>query len=196
MHSFSDYDSYPSDPTILHGEMVGLARWLCARKLIDEEKSEYNVSDFSPMQCAAAWEHINAGRLIHWINYGPDPNGIEDFVEFVGFKDNSRRLAKWLKVETAQANYRQQSAVYLGDGKVQIGNEPPLKLPPQFAVVLEGLVASRAADTDDLEKFGGGPKKLREMLKHKQFACLAPFIVLPGKRGFGGYRTWIQDGRK
>lgn len=196
MHSFSDYENYPCDSTLLHDEMVDFARWLCARSLNAEEYSEYNVSDFSPVGCAAAWEHIKAGRITYWIDYGADPIGIEEYVEFVGFNDNSRQLAEWLKAETAQAKDSQQSAVYLGDGKVQIGKEPPLKLPPQFAVVLEGLVASGAADSDDLEKFGGGPKKLREMLKHPQFSCLAPFIVLPGKKGLGGYRTRIQDGRK
>lgn len=117
MHSFSDYENYPSDSTLLHDEVVDFARWLFARSLNAEEYSEYNVSDFSPVRCAAAWEHINAGRITYWIDYGADPIGIEEYVEFVGFKDNSRRLAEWLKAETAQANGRQPSDDVAPKGK-------------------------------------------------------------------------------
>ena len=95
MHCFSDYESEQSDPTLLHNEMVEFARWLSKQRLIAEELSPYNVSDFSAIECAAAWEHIKAGRVTYRTDYGSDPYGIEEFVEFVGFK-GSTELAEWL----------------------------------------------------------------------------------------------------
>jgi hypothetical protein len=88
-------------------------------------------------------------------------------------------------------------AVYFG-GKgrsLQVGSDPPFSLPLQFAKVLEGLLdLGGAADTDALDEYGGGVKKLKMMLK--RFPQLQPCVTCPGGKAKGGYRTSIRDGRK
>jgi len=83
-------------------------------------------------------------------------------------------------------------AVWLGKGRVRIGDET-LSLEPQFADVLEALVGLGAAMKPDLQKRSGRdePGRLLNKLVRK-FPRLRSYIVLPGRRGKGGYRTTIR----
>jgi hypothetical protein len=82
------------------------------------------------------------------------------------------------------------TALWLSHGVVQIGDGDPIKLPEQFAAPLEELVKLRAAETAQLERIGGGVKKLREMLV--RFPELQPYVKTPGRKGKGGYSTSIK----
>lgn len=87
--------------------------------------------------------------------------------------------------------------VWLGECRYQIGDEPPKAIPRQYADVLESLVVLRAATTQILEKHANrsGVSKLLGKLR-KNYKELAPYIILPGRKGTGGYQTTIRDGRK
>jgi hypothetical protein len=92
---------------------------------------------------------------------------------------------------------REPKAVWLGHGKVQIGEDAPLQLEQQFADVLQALVEAKAAIASYLAKHSGRdcPGKILKRLV-KRHSALAPFISFPGKRSNGGYKTTIIDRSK
>jgi hypothetical protein len=83
-------------------------------------------------------------------------------------------------------------ASWIGDGKVQIGDDT-ITLESQLADVLQALVELRSATMPELQTKSGRdePDKLLKKLV-KKFPALKPFIRFPGGRGKGGYSTTIQ----
>ena len=90
-----------------------------------------------------------------------------------------------------------EPAVWLGDGRVKIGDEPPITLEGQLADAVQGLVELGSATGPMLDKKvnrADCDKLLHQAVK--KFPALAPYITFPGRRGKGGYRTTIQDKSK
>ncbi len=103
------------------------------------------------------------------------------------------RLLDHLPLPPASTEGRaEQEAVWLGKGRVRIGDQT-LSLEPQFADVLEALIELRAATKPELQKRSGReePGRLLNKLVRK-IPSLRPYIVLPGRRGKGGYSTTIR----
>jgi hypothetical protein len=90
---------------------------------------------------------------------------------------------------------RQGDAVFLGDGRYQVGDEP-ICLDGQQANVLQVLVELRAATLGRLRDKTGvqNPSHVLTTIC-KSHPKLAPFIKLPGRKSRGGYSTSIVDGR-
>ena len=87
-------------------------------------------------------------------------------------------------------------AVYLGGGRVKIG-DASVKLTRKYHVKsLEYLVKHRNADTKDLTSCSSNPSNtMRQLIEIKE-GLLAPFLSLPGKELKGAcYSTTIIDGR-
>jgi hypothetical protein len=122
------------------------------------------------------------------------PRWIQDMVALRALADVPVPLKSSATESHDETAFPPGEAVWLGNRQIQIGRDAPLTLPEQYATVLECLVESRSADSEQLERSGGGPKKLREMLK--KFPQLKQFVILPGGKGKGGYRTTIRDGRE
>ena len=123
-----------------------------------------------------------------------------DFCEYMGL--NVSELKARIISERAnlfgqqtQPNAVSEKALWLGEGKVRVGNETK-KLESQLSDVLQALVEMEAATTPDLIQKSGrveAPKLLRKIVK--KFPMLEPYISFPGKRGSGGYSTTIIDAR-
>jgi hypothetical protein len=85
-------------------------------------------------------------------------------------------------------------AVWLGDGRVRIGDEF-ITLEPQMAEVLQALVELRTATKPQLQERSGRDQPDKQLKKAvKRFPSLAPYIRFPGARGMGGYSTTITAG--
>jgi hypothetical protein len=86
--------------------------------------------------------------------------------------------------------------IFLGEGRYQIG-PTTLCLNGSQADALQGLIELRAANFEQLRKYGGvsNPSSLLKSICENQ-ALLAPYISLPGGKNKGGYSTTILDGRK
>ncbi|HUE72073.1 MAG TPA: hypothetical protein VMP01_14400 [Pirellulaceae bacterium] len=89
-------------------------------------------------------------------------------------------------------------AVYLGDGKIQIGDETIVITEVQ-AEVLEGLLSAKgkACNKKELRKLSGVPfaeRRLAEMVKANPVLERDGLVKLPKGRGKGGYRTTIVLG--
>ena len=87
-------------------------------------------------------------------------------------------------------------AIYLGGGRVKIG-DASVKLTRRCHVKsLEYLVKHRNADTKDLASCTSNPSIMMKQLFEIKGGLLAPFLTLPGKERKGeGYSTTIIDGR-
>lgn len=87
-------------------------------------------------------------------------------------------------------------AVYIGGRKLRIGDGPPIVLAEQFDHVLRGLLElGGSADTAALDRQSGMrnfARVLREGIRRQPE--LKPFIILPGAKSRGGYRTTIRRG--
>ena len=84
-------------------------------------------------------------------------------------------------------------ARYLGARRCQVGAEPEFMIDERESYVLQALVELRVADKAALIKKSGvktAPRVLKRICE--KYAQLATYIVLPGKRGSGGYRTTIK----
>lgn len=115
-----------------------------------------------------------------------------DFRDWIGI--NTSQLRAGLLRERAKllAEKRESGeAVWLGDGRVQIGNET-ITLESQPAEVLQALVELRSATKPQLQKHSGRdePDKLLKRIVGR-FPILKPHIRFPGTRGKGGYSTTI-----
>ena len=84
-------------------------------------------------------------------------------------------------------------ARYLGDRKIQIGDEAPITLEDTEDTVIQALVELQSTGKAGLvERSGieGAPRVLKRICdKHKE---LKHHITLPRRRGKGGCRTSIQ----
>ena len=87
-------------------------------------------------------------------------------------------------------------AIYLGGGRVKIG-DASVKLTRRCHVKSsEYLVKHRNADTKDLASCTSNPSIMMKQLFEIKGGLLAPFLTLPGKERKGeGYSTTIIDGR-
>lgn len=84
-------------------------------------------------------------------------------------------------------------AAFLGDGRFRCGGEV-IHLAGNEGAVLEALVLLGAADGDSLERKSGVPsphKVLKRLIQNH--SELKPFIIFPGGKSRGGYRTTIRD---
>jgi hypothetical protein len=89
-------------------------------------------------------------------------------------------------------------AFWLGDQLFRIGTDNPFLVPLaqanvlQDAILLGGLFDRRA-----IEKRSGNPDACRTLRAlSKSDSVLAPYVHCPQKKGQGGYRVDIVDGRK
>ena len=86
----------------------------------------------------------------------------------------------------------QPEAIWLGEGRVRIGQRT-IKLEPPLAAALEALIKRRAATKAELtvdSKLVDPGRELRRLVK--KHPDLAPHITLPGRKGKGGYSTTIS----
>jgi hypothetical protein len=88
-------------------------------------------------------------------------------------------------------------AVYLGERRYRVADEPPIILEEAEDHVLRSLIElGGAAKKDELVRQSGkddAPRVLKTM--REKHPALARHITLPGGRGRGGYRTSIRDAR-
>lgn len=108
-----------------------------------------------------------------------------------GVEDALGLLLDYLRQATAGV-----TAIYLGDGKVKVGDAEPFTLTPVQTKVVEALVTRRSAtlyelrgvlSTDEPHKAIG-----RILAAHPE---LEPFLKRPGRSGKGNYSTTLVDGR-
>lgn len=89
-----------------------------------------------------------------------------------------------------------KEAFFLGRKRYQVGDSPPLVLQESEDFVLRSLIdLGGAASLSDLRKQTGKADcatVLRRIKHKKKYKSLAPFIILPGSKGKGGYRTTIR----
>jgi hypothetical protein len=111
-----------------------------------------------------------------------------------GAEEQTERVENAAAAE--QSSAASEDAVWLGNRTIRIGDEI-FSLEVQFAEVLEALVELGAATKPQLQKKSGkdDPDRLLRRLV-KRFPRLQSYITFPGRRGKGGYRTTIKDGRK
>lgn len=103
------------------------------------------------------------------------------------------------KLDEAKASHSMDGdpdrVVWLGNGRVKIGTEPPIKLEAQEAYVLQALIeAGGAASKPELVKCSRVEDVVGTMRKLKK--RFPDHIVTPGRRGKGGYRTSIRAVRE
>ncbi len=106
----------------------------------------------------------------------------------------SMRLSEAVSYLEAECERRQGvlEAFSLGDGCFEVGSEA-IKLESAQASVLESLVTLRAATKSELVRQSGvadAPRVLKQI--KRQVPVLSRFILIPGRRGKGGYRTTIR----
>jgi hypothetical protein len=128
------------------------------------------------------------------VAYGWNPPLIDDMRVRDGrcasyFTEHGLAAYAWRELQVS-TEPKAADAFWLSYGVVQVGDGDPIKLPEQFASVLEELVRLRAADSAQLDRIGGGAKKLREMLG--KFPALQPYVKTPRRKGAGGYSTTIR----
>jgi hypothetical protein len=105
-----------------------------------------------------------------------------------------RERAKLLTTPSNGAEQAATEAIWLGNDVVRIGDKP-VSLEFQESTVLEALIGlGGAAKRPDLEK-KALVKDVAEIMK-KLKDRFPEHIVLPGRRGRGGYTTTIKDGTK
>ena len=89
-------------------------------------------------------------------------------------------------------------AIYLGHGRINVG-DTLVNLTNEHEVnALEHLVEYRFADTHELKRDAGisNPSETIRRMRKRDKGLLAKFIVRPGQKGKGGYSTTIIDHRK
>lgn len=85
-------------------------------------------------------------------------------------------------------------AIRLGDGEYQVGNGAPFRLTEIQDTVLAALVFLGTADKDQLNGKAGRDDSPRVLKRIRGgYPQLAPYIILPGGKGRGGYRTTIRQ---
>ena len=116
--------------------------------------------------------------------------------------DDAQRLITRVRLEHVEAMRRlvaerhAKTPSYLGDGKVQVG-EMVRTLTTTEGDVLGALVRLRSATLTELGRESGTDKNAPVYLKSicSKHPELQPHIILPGRKGRGGYRTSITDGQ-
>ncbi len=85
-----------------------------------------------------------------------------------------------------------REAVYLGQGRVRIGNGT-ISLAGQEHAVIEALVDLKAASKSDLETKSGYADAVKVLRRIRdKYPVLKPYIIMAGKRNSGGYQTTIR----
>lgn len=120
---------------------------------------------------------------------GDPPADDRDLINQIeGFLDGRRTEVKQRK-PTAD-----QEAVYIGDKKCQVDNDPPITLEEGEDTVLVALIELGGSASKSQLSVHSGRSDAHKVLKRiaEKHATLAAHITLPGKRGAGGYRTTIH----
>lgn len=104
------------------------------------------------------------------------------------------QLISFKKITTDSQSNDSDIAIHLGDGRYQVGREI-VCLDGSKSLVLQALVELRGANLAALKKQSGvlNPSATLKSI-HARHPLLAPFIVLPGGKGQGGYSTTIVNG--
>jgi len=191
IETIESFREYPVPPEMLHEHMVRFAKE-CSILPLGVNEMYWVVDELTACVCRAICEHAAADRIT-LVEYPHDSLRIYIWC--------GEKLAEWLckataetapEVEAESVDPTKPKAVWLGGGRVRVGDET-LALEFQEASVLEALVELGAATRPDLERRSGVEDAVGVLKKlTKKFPVLALHIHLPGGRGKGGYRTTIR----